>query len=72
MKQATGKTNLPDRRNKVSIQLKLSGHSFSLEVPSAGIPEECAVYTARTLLLPRDEFDAAQAELCLRLSLIHI
>ncbi len=61
MKQVTG-SNLTISENKVSIQLPLGGHSFSID----SIPEkilsgtelvEFCLLTPRTTLIPRESFD---------------
>ena len=72
MRQETG-NNISLCGNKVSIQLPLGGHSFSAEMltdefTGARIETaECTVLTPRTTLVPRECFDAAAAENCLRI-----
>ena len=81
MRQVTGKTNLGSAANKVSIQLALDGHSFSLtglparaaaaaeEAPLAGDAGAPAwvveVHTPRTLLVPEALFAPEAAALLL-------
>lgn len=68
MKQATGKTDSRPFVKKVSIQLALDGHSFSI-VGAQGILPESAVkveiLTNRTLLIPEEIFDPQHAPLLL-------
>lgn len=68
MKQATGKTDSRPFVKKVSIQLALDGHSFSI-VGAQGILPETAVkieiLTNRTLLVPEELFDPQHAPLLL-------
>lgn len=68
MKQATGKTDSRPNVKKVSIQLALDGHSFSI-VGAQGILPEAAVkieiLTPRTLLVPEELFDPQQAPMLL-------
>lgn len=64
MKQATGKTNPRPVTKKVSIQLALDGHSFSIAGSESILPETAVtveVLTARTLLVPEELFDPQQA-----------
>lgn len=63
MKQVTGNnhSSVPQR---VSIQQKLDGHSFSTvslpeAIPGEGI--ECELSTVKTLLVPKEEFDPEAA-----------
>lgn len=78
MKQVTGKTKPSASENRVSIQLTLSGHSFSegmlselhnCDSDSSGatsaIVELC---TAKTLFIPREAFDPSLAEAYLRIA----
>lgn len=63
MKRATG-SNPPQTANKVSIQLALDGHSFSVRFPAGDIPAEgiaAEVLTPRTLLVPEELLDRARA-----------
>ena len=57
MRQVTGRTNRPNDANKVSIQLSLDGHSFSLPTPTEGVAE-VELLSAATLLVPRDCYQA--------------
>lgn len=61
MRQETG-SNTPQTANKVSIQLSLDGHSFSAQALAGDFPGDGAVevelLTARTMLVPREVFDA--------------
>lgn len=73
MKPETGKTKHSQNQNQVSIQLKLGGHSFSVDTLPASVTEgsesvEFVVLTRKTLLVPRDEFDEAYATTYLRLA----
>ena len=64
MKQATGRTNLPTAPNKVSIQLALDGHSFSIVGSRAALSEAVVsveILTPRTLLVPEELFDPSHA-----------
>ena len=67
MKQATGKTNSGPTANKVSIQLALDGHSFSVSgQPGAGEgPLTVEILTPRTLLVPEALFAPERAALLL-------
>ena len=60
MKQATG-SNPSNSVNKVSIQLSLDGHSFSLSEPNAefpaGTPVEVELLTPKTVLVPAELSD---------------
>lgn len=63
MRQETGKTNRPEPGYKVSIQLSLDGHSFSMPTlpdPQAGILD-VEVLTPRTQLVPAEYFSAEEA-----------
>lgn len=65
MKQETGRTNLRTAANKVSIQLALDGHSFSIVGSSAALSEAVVsveILTPRTLLVPEELFDPSHAE----------
>ena len=61
MKQATG-SNTPQSGNKVSIQLSLDGHSFSVpalpELPAGEAPVTVELLLPRTMLVPGELFDA--------------
>lgn len=63
MKQATG-SNPSNSVNKVSIQLSLDGHSFSLSEPNAEFPGNAPVdielLTPKTVLVPAELFDRTQ------------
>lgn len=65
MRQETG-SNTPQTANKVSIQLALDGHSFSAPALAGDFPGDGAVeielLTVRTMLVPRETFDAGLAE----------
>lgn len=72
MKQVTG-NNITVTEKKVSIQLPLGGHSFSVDA----IPEELLagdravefrVMTPRTTLVPREQFDEAACDAYLRVA----
>ena len=73
MKRETG-NNIAFDGSKVSIQLPLGGHSFSLsvltdEMTSPRIERvECTVLTPRTTLVPRECFDASSADRYLRVA----
>ena len=60
MKQATG-SNTPQSGNKVSIQLSLDGHSFSVpalsDLPVSGMPVSVELLLPRTALVPAELFD---------------
>ena len=64
MRQATG-SNTPQSGNKVSIQLSLDGHSFSVAAPPAFPAEaeriEAEVLTPRTMLVPVEYFAGERA-----------
>lgn len=64
MKQVTGSNTLP-AGNKVSIQLSLDGHSFSVpalsELPASGQRVEVELLLPRTMLLPAEFFDPERA-----------
>ncbi len=62
MKRVTG-SNPPQTANRVSIQLALDGHSFSVRFPSGDLPEPVTaeVLTPRTLLVPADALDPERA-----------
>ncbi|MEG2614047.1 MAG: DUF3822 family protein [Alistipes sp.] len=74
MKQVTGKTNPSVTIKGMSIQLKRSGHSFSVDTLGSvdALPASesvrFVVLTHKTLLIPREEFDAALAADYLRLA----
>ena len=61
MKQVTG-SNTPQSINKVSIQLTLDGHSFSVpalsELPAGGASVKVELLLPRTMLVPGELFDA--------------
>ena len=61
MRQATG-SNTPQSGNKVSIQLSLDGHSFSVpalsELPAGEAPVTVELLLPRTMLVPGELFDA--------------
>ncbi len=64
MKQATGRIDLRTATNKVSIQLALDGHSFSIIGGNGVLPEAVVsveILTSRTLLVPEELFDLSQA-----------
>ncbi len=64
MRQVTGRTNHPHISKKVSIQLALDGHSFSLPKGAVdGQVEEIELLTEYTLLVPRELYDGAAASL---------
>lgn len=64
MRRATG-SNTPPRANKVSIQLSLDGHSFSVADFSQelrkDIPVEVELLTPKTMLAPAEAFDKSCA-----------
>ncbi len=64
MRRATG-SNTPEAANKVSIQQSLDGHSFSvrgLDCEFTGSePVAVEVLSARTMLVPKELFDAERA-----------
>ena len=64
MRPATG-SNTPQAGNKVSIQRSLDGHSFSIpalsEVPAGHDPVTVELLLPRTMLVPRELFDAGRA-----------
>lgn len=77
MKQATGKTKFSELQNQVSIQLTLSGHSFSAGaqtvspeayIENGSAPVEVTVLTDKTLLVPQEEFSTETAEAYLRIA----
>lgn len=73
MKLETGKTNHSQNQNQVSIQLKLGGHSFSVNTLLTSVIDgvesvEFVVLTRKTLLVPREEFDETFATTYLRLA----
>ena len=61
MRQATG-SNTPQSGNKVSIQLSLDGHSFSVpalsELPAGEAPVTVELLLPGTMLVPGELFDA--------------
>lgn len=64
MKQVTG-SNRPSVPQRVSIQQKLDGHSFSASPYPGTAPAEgivCELLTPKTLLVPAEEFDPQAAE----------
>ena len=64
MKQVTGRTNPRPAVKKVSIQLALDGHSFSIAGCEGLLPEPVVtveILTARTLLVPEALFDPQHA-----------
>lgn len=65
MKPVTG-SNAPRSANKVSIQQSLDGHSFSVQgaetLAADAAAVEVEVLSERTMLVPREVFDAAQCE----------
>lgn len=68
MKQVTGKTDSRPVTKKVSIQLALDGHSFSIVGGQSILPEATVtveILTARTLLVPEELFDPQQAAVLL-------
>lgn len=72
MRQVTG-SNTPAHATKVSIQLALDGHSFSVCDLSCGeVPDDAPltveVLTPRTLLVPAELFDAERAAELLRVT----
>ena len=63
MKQVTGSNN-PSVPQRVSIQQPLDGHSFSASALPEAAPDEgivCELLTAKTLLVPAEEFDPQAA-----------
>lgn len=77
MKQVTGKTKPSELQNRVSIQLTLSGHSFSADastvspeayIESGSIPVEVTVLTDKTLLVPQEEFSSETADAYMKIS----
>ena len=63
MKQVTG-SNSPSVPQRVSIQQPLDGHSFSASALPEAAPDEgivCELLTAKTLLVPAEEFDPQAA-----------
>lgn len=72
MKQVTG-NNITVTEKKVSIQLPLGGHSFSVDAIPADVLEgdrqvEFRVITPRTTLVPREQFDETGCEAYLRVA----
>lgn len=72
MRQVTG-NNITVTEKKVSIQLPLGGHSFSVEaIPAEALAGdrtvEFRVLTPRTALVPREQFDEAGCETYLRVA----
>ena len=67
MRQVTGKTNPESTANKVSIQLALDGHSFSVDghPGTGGEPLTVEIRSPRTLLVPEALFAPERAELLL-------
>ena len=65
MKQVTGATNNKPEIKNVSIRLRLDGHSFSeekLDIPAKEKKTvEIEVLTGKTMLVPREVFDAKAA-----------
>lgn len=57
MRQVTGRTNHPNDFKKVSIQLALDGHSFSMPTPAEGV-EAVELLSAATLLIPRELYQS--------------
>lgn len=73
MKQVTGATNSQSKHTDVSIQLRLDGHSFSMESLSGRISggkgkKTIEVISAKTILVPRELFDPQSADYLLELS----
>ncbi|MEG2612789.1 MAG: hypothetical protein RR971_04805, partial [Alistipes sp.] len=69
MKQETGKTNIPLNINRMSIQLKRGGHSFSMaNLPASVVEAKFVVLTDKTLLVPQEEFDESLAANYLRVA----
>ncbi len=64
MRQVTG-SKTPQPNNKVSIQLSLDGHSFSVpalsELPASGAPVTVELLLPRTMLVPADLFDTEKS-----------
>ena len=72
MRPETG-NNISVTENKVSIQLPLGGHSFSVDMlpddaAVAGREVEFSVLTPRTTLVPREEYDESACEAYLRVA----
>lgn len=62
MRQVTGRTNRPIATKKVSIQLALDGHSFSMPTPADGeAVEEVELLTEQTMLVPRELYAGSEA-----------
>lgn len=65
MRQVTGSNTL-QTSNKVSIQLSLDGHSFSVpalsDLPAGNASVQVELLLPRTMILPEELFDAQNAE----------
>ncbi len=72
MKQVTGATNNKPEIKNVSIRLRLDGHSFSeekLDIPAKEKKTvEIEVLTGKTMLIPREVFDAKAAPALMRIN----
>lgn len=72
MKQVTGATNNKPEIKNVSIRLRLDGHSFSeekLDIPAKEKKTvEIEVLTGKTMLVPREVFDAKAAPALMRIT----
>lgn len=72
MKQVTGATNNKPEIKNVSIRLRLDGHSFSeekLDIPAKEKKTvEIEVLTGKTMLVPREVFDAKAAPALMRIN----
>ena len=72
MKQETGATNNKPEIKNVSIRLRLDGHSFSeekLDIPAKEKKTvEIEVLTGKTMLVPREVFDAKAAPALMRIN----
>ena len=72
MKQVTGATNNKPEIKNVSIRLRLDGHSFSeekLDIPAKEKKTvEIEVLTSKTMLVPREVFDAKAAPALMRIN----
>ena len=66
MKQVTGATNNKPEIKNVSIRLRLDGHSFSEEKLDKTV--EIEVLTGKTMLVPREVFDAKAAPALMRIN----